>query len=137
MPGGDDDTTASDVTRVLFDAAHAARRGDAEQATTCVRSVSGSWLRVEGTAATYGAADVVVLLTPAPAGPLLDTLATYHELTRRESEVLGVVARGSASKQVARELAISLETVNGHLQSIYRKCGVTGREELLGRLLPG
>jgi DNA-binding CsgD family transcriptional regulator len=137
VPGGDDETSATDVTRVLFDAAHAVRRGDTDRAATCVRSVSGGWLRVEGTAATYGAADVVVLLSPAPAGPLLATLATYHELTAREGEVLGLVAHGLASKQVARELRISVQTVNGHLQSLYRKCGVTGREELFGQLVQG
>jgi DNA-binding CsgD family transcriptional regulator len=137
VPGGDDETHAGDVTRVLFDAAHAVRRGDTARATTCVRTVSGSWLRVEGTPATLGEADVVVLLLPAPVGPLLDAFRTYHGLTRREHEVLGLVAQGMASKQAARELAISLQTVNGHLQALYRKCGVTGREELFGRLVQG
>lgn len=135
VPGGDDHTTATDVTRVLFDAAHAVRRGDTAAASTCVRTVSGSWLHVEGTATELGGADVVVLLQPAPAHPLLHTLATYYGLTAREVAVLELVARGLASKQVARALAISLQTVNGHLQSVYRKCGVTGREELLGRLV--
>jgi DNA-binding CsgD family transcriptional regulator len=135
VPGGDDETHAGDVTRVLFDAAHAVRRGD--DATTCVRTVSGAWLRVEGTPATLGEVDVVVLLMPAPVGPLLEAFRTYHGLTPREHEVLGRVAQGMASKQVARELAISLQTVNGHLQALYRKCGVTGREELFGRLVQG
>lgn len=137
VPGGDDGTGPTDVTRVLFDAAHAVRRGETERAATCVRTVSGCWLRVEGEAVAYGVADVVVLLTPAPVGPLLETLATYHELTAREAQVLGLVAHGLASKQVARELRISVQTVNRHLQSLYRKCGVTGREELFGQLVQG
>ena len=137
VPGGDDETYPSDVTRVLFDAAHAVRRGDTRRASTCVRTVSGSWLRVEGTAAALGDVDVVVLLQPAPAGVLLDTYALHHRLTGRETEVLGLVTHGLGSKQVAREMAISLQTVNGHLKSIYRKCQVTGRDELFGRLVQG
>jgi DNA-binding CsgD family transcriptional regulator len=137
VPGGDDETHAGDVTRVLFDAAHAVRRGDGARASTCVRTVSGSWLRVEGSAVAVGDADVVVQLLPAPVGLLLETFRTYHGLTRREFEVLELVAAGMASKQVARELVISLQTVNGHLQALYRKCGVTGREELFGRLVQG
>lgn len=49
VPGGDDETHAEDVTRVLFDAAHAVRHPGAGRAATCVRTVSGHWLRVEGT----------------------------------------------------------------------------------------
>ena len=41
---------------------------------------------------------------------------------------------GLASKQIARELGISLLTVNDHLRSAYRRCRVSGREELVGRL---
>ena len=57
-----------------------------------------------------------------------------HELTARETDVLGLLVRGLAGKQIARELAISPWTVNEHLHSLYRKCAVTGREELIGRL---
>jgi DNA-binding CsgD family transcriptional regulator len=134
VPGGDDETCASDVTRVLFDAAHAVRRGDTSRASTCVRTVSGQWLRVEGTALPVGEADVAVVLHPAAVHQMLGTLAACNSLTARESEALGLLAYGLAGKQIARELAISPLTVNGHLRSLYRKCGVTGREELFGRL---
>lgn len=137
VPGGDDETYPSDVTRVLYEAAHAVRRGDVSRASTCVRTVRGHWLRVEGTALSLGEADVAVMLQPAAVHQLLATLAAYNRLTGRESEVLGLLAYGLASKQIARELAISLLTVNGHLTSLYRKCGVTGREELFGRLVTG
>jgi len=134
LPGGEDETQPDDVTRVLFDAAHAARRGGVEQAATCVRTVSGHWLRVEAVPAAIGAADVAVLLHCATARDLLGTYAVHHGLTARESEILGLLVEGLASKQIARGLAISLLTVNGHLRSLYRKCHVSGREELLGRL---
>jgi len=134
VPGGDDQTYASDVTRVLFDAAHAVRCGDSSRASTCIRTISGHWLRVEATALPVGDADVAVVLQAATVHQLLGTLAACNRLTGREKEVLALLVRGLAGKQIARELTISLLTVNGHLQSLYRKCRVTGREELLGRL---
>jgi DNA-binding CsgD family transcriptional regulator len=134
IPGGEDETYPSDVTRVLFDAAHAVRRGDMNRASTCIRTVNGHWLRVEGTALPVGDADVAVVLQPAAVHQLLETVAACNKLTARESEVLGLLVHGLAGKQIARQLAISLFTVNEHLGSLYRKCGVPGRDELLGHL---
>lgn len=135
VPGGDDETYVTDVTRVLFDAAHALRRGETDRASTCVRTVSGHWLRVEGTALSLGEADVVVVLQGATVQQLLRTIALYNRLTIRESQILDLVGHGLPAKLIARELAISVLTVSCHLRSLYRKCGVTGREELLGRLV--
>jgi DNA-binding CsgD family transcriptional regulator len=137
VPGGDDETHPGDVTRVLFEAAHAVRAGDQGRASTCVRTVSGRWLRVEGLRLDLGGADVGVVLQPATVEQLLGTVAAYHGLTRRELDVLDLVVRGLPGKHVARELGISLLTVNGHLKSVYRKCRVAGRDELVGRLVQG
>jgi DNA-binding CsgD family transcriptional regulator len=57
-----------------------------------------------------------------------------HSITRRELECLEHALRGCSTRQVARELGISTQTVNGHLGSAYRKCHVSGRDELFGRL---
>jgi len=48
-------------------------------------------------------------------------------LTDREVDVLRCVARGRSIKQAARELAISPKTVDGHLQRLYPKIGVSTR----------
>jgi non-specific serine/threonine protein kinase len=48
-------------------------------------------------------------------------------LSAREVEVLGLVASGMTNAQVARELFISPNTVNRHLNSIYGKLGVSSR----------
>ncbi len=48
-------------------------------------------------------------------------------LTEREAEVLGLIARGLQTKQVARTLDISAKTADNHLQSAYRKIGVSTR----------
>jgi predicted ATPase/DNA-binding CsgD family transcriptional regulator len=48
-------------------------------------------------------------------------------LSAREAEVLKLVARGLTNAQVGQELFISPNTVNRHLNSIYRKLGVSSR----------
>ena len=48
-------------------------------------------------------------------------------LTAREVEVLGLVARGCSTSEVARRLVISTKTVSNHLEHIYLKAGVTNR----------
>jgi DNA-binding CsgD family transcriptional regulator len=48
-------------------------------------------------------------------------------LSAREVEVLKLVARGLTNARIARELFISPNTVNRHLNSIYRKLGVRSR----------
>jgi DNA-binding CsgD family transcriptional regulator len=51
-------------------------------------------------------------------------------LTRRESEVVMLAARGATSKEIAGALHLSARTVDNHLQSAYAKLGVTRRAEL-------
>jgi DNA-binding CsgD family transcriptional regulator len=48
-------------------------------------------------------------------------------LTERELEVLRLVARGLATKEVARRLGISVKTADFHLQRVYDKAGVRTR----------
>lgn len=48
-------------------------------------------------------------------------------LTAREVEVLRLVARGLTNARIAGELYISSRTVNAHLNSVYRKLGVSSR----------
>jgi HD-GYP domain-containing protein (c-di-GMP phosphodiesterase class II) len=48
-------------------------------------------------------------------------------LSERECEVLGLIARGMATKQVARQLGISPKTCDHHIQRLYRKTGLSTR----------
>jgi DNA-binding NarL/FixJ family response regulator len=59
----------------------------------------------------------------------LNAVETAEQLTGREVEVLALMARGLANKQIAVELGISEHTVKFHLSSIYTKLGATGRAE--------
>lgn len=51
-------------------------------------------------------------------------------LTPREQEVLRLIARGLAYKQVARKLSISIKTVETHVSSVLRKLQLSSRHEL-------
>jgi HD-GYP domain-containing protein (c-di-GMP phosphodiesterase class II) len=48
-------------------------------------------------------------------------------LSERECQVLALLARGLATKQVARQLGISPKTCDHHIQSLYGKAGVSTR----------
>jgi HD-GYP domain-containing protein (c-di-GMP phosphodiesterase class II) len=48
-------------------------------------------------------------------------------LTQRETDVIGLLARGLQTKQIARALGISVKTADNHIQSIYSKIGVSTR----------
>jgi DNA-binding NarL/FixJ family response regulator len=50
-------------------------------------------------------------------------------LTRRELEILQLVAEGHSNAQVARMLWVTEQTVKFHLSNIYRKLGVSNRTE--------
>ncbi len=62
-----------------------------------------------------------------------DTVRAGHmlSLTVRELEVLRLIAHGLPNKQVAIQLGISLRTVEGHLNNIFGKLGVTSRTEAI------
>jgi DNA-binding NarL/FixJ family response regulator len=61
-----------------------------------------------------------------PTGPA--PLST--SLTRREMQIVREVSGGASNRVVARECAISEQTVKNHLSSIYVKVGVSSRLEL-------
>jgi HD-GYP domain-containing protein (c-di-GMP phosphodiesterase class II) len=48
-------------------------------------------------------------------------------LTEREAEVVGLLARGLQTKQVANALGISAKTADRHVQNVYAKIGVSTR----------
>jgi DNA-binding NarL/FixJ family response regulator len=50
-------------------------------------------------------------------------------LTPREQEVLALVRRGLANKQIARRLGISERTVKAHLTSVFARLGVEDRTQ--------
>ena len=79
-----------------------------------------------------GAAAGQVQLDPEAAARLMREMRTPERpeaLTARETEVLGLLARGKANKQIARELFVEEKTVKAHVSSILRKLGVSSRTQ--------
>ncbi len=61
------------------------------------------------------------------AGQTAPKLERPAGLTEREAEVIGLLARGLQTKQVARALGISTKTADHHIQNAYRKIGISTR----------
>ena len=53
--------------------------------------------------------------------------AIPNGLTTREVEVLRLVSMGMSNSQIAEQLVLSPNTVNAHIQAIYRKLDVNSR----------
>src|ERR687895_647353 len=78
------------------------------------------------------AADGQVQLAPEAAARLMREVRAPENpenLTERETEVLKLVARGSANKQIASDLFVSEKTVKAHVSSILMKLGVQSRTQ--------
>jgi DNA-binding NarL/FixJ family response regulator len=79
------------------------------------------------------------VFSPRLAGFVLDAFAAtdapaidpeLDALTNREREVLRLIARGYAYKEIAKELFISVKTVETHVSSVLRKLQLSNRYEL-------
>jgi len=84
-------------------------------------------------------ADGDAVFSPRLAGFVLDAFASSEappidpeldSLTQREREVLRLIARGYAYKEIAKELFISVKTVETHVSSVLRKLQLSNRHEL-------
>jgi len=53
----------------------------------------------------------------------------FPELTDREREILGCIARGDTNEEITEQLSISLKTVRNHVSSIFNKLQVTNRTQ--------
>ena len=68
---------------------------------------------------------------PDPLEPALDRLAARCDLTARERDVLGYLARGRSARFIAQDLVLSENTVWAHIKHVYAKMGVHSRQELM------
>lgn len=61
----------------------------------------------------------------------LASLACFYGLTKRETEILGLYARGRDINFVCQALDLSRNTVKGHAKNLYVKMGVHSKQELI------
>jgi two-component system, NarL family, response regulator LiaR len=79
-----------------------------------------------------GAAEGRVQLAPEAAAKLMREVRAPESpeaLTPRETEILKLLARGKANKQIARDLFVEEKTVKTHVSSILRKLGAKSRTQ--------
>ena len=69
----------------------------------------------------------------APASPSVALLPADLELSERELTVLRLLASELSQREIGSELFISLNTVKGHVRSIFRKLGVSARSDAVAR----
>jgi DNA-binding NarL/FixJ family response regulator len=118
---------AEDVIAVIRAGArgYVTKTVDGEELSNAVRRVAGG--------------DAV--FSPRLAGFVLDAFGTgagdlavvdeeLDRLSAREREVMRLIARGYAYKEVAKELFISVKTVETHVSSVLRKLQLSSRHEL-------
>lgn len=67
--------------------------------------------------------DISPVGQPSPDSAALDAAG----LTRREAQILALIAGGAANKDIADTLEIGLSTVKSHVYSLYKKIGVKNR----------
>lgn len=75
---------------------------------------------------------IVHLLSNVIASALLhESKQSFNQLTERELEIAHLVKSGWSNQKIANQLYISINTVKKHLQSIYRKCDVQNKIQLV------
>ena len=78
--------------------------------------------------------DVAIITEQASGEMVLPAFGDWYGLTPRERDVVARLYRAAAPKQIARQLDLSVYTVNEHLKAVYRKTGASSRDELVAAL---
>jgi DNA-binding NarL/FixJ family response regulator len=79
-------------------------------------------------------------MTPQIARRVIESFKTpvindeIHLLTKRETEMLGLLAKGFRYKEIADKLFVSTETVRKHINNIYQKLHVQSRIEAVNKI---
>ena len=104
-----------------------------------VHLAGGAWLamkaaRLEG-ARPGDPADIAVTIEPAAAGERISLFSRASGLSARESELLAHLATGADTREVARAMHVSQNTIQDHLKSVFTKTGTRTRRMVLSRAL--
>ncbi|MEM8705412.1 MAG: response regulator transcription factor [Actinomycetota bacterium] len=125
--------SVSDAAEDVIDTVRAGARG------YVTKSISGADLidaihRVHEGDAVFSPRLAGFVLDAFAGGAAADPAATAEDdldqLTPREKEVLRHLARGYTYKEIARQLSISIKTVETHASSVLRKLQLSNRNEL-------
>jgi DNA-binding CsgD family transcriptional regulator len=118
---------------------------DDHPASTRTHLADGFWLTLRAArlssdepppgAPASGVATLVVTIEEASAAERLELFGRAFGLSGREYELLGILATGSDTRRMARQMSLSEHTIQDHLKSIFTKTGARDRVTLLSRAL--
>lgn len=123
--------------------------GDEDTVIACVEAGAVGYIQKDSTPADVGKIIVGVKHGESPISPMIarkllarlrqqgagseiqpaDTAPPALELTRRESDVLELIARGYSYAEIARLQEITMHTVQSHIKNLYSKLAVHSRGE--------
>ena len=103
-----------------------------------LRDRRGRWLVLHASPLTGpGSADggsVALVIEAAKSAEIAPIIIEAYSLTPRERDVLGAIARGGSTAEIAAELFLSPHTVRDYIKTVFEKLGVSSRGELVARL---
>lgn len=109
------------------DASHDRERAMRAGATSCL-SLNDGFAYCQHVLQRAATGDVV-LARQSSSGNLTPPLSSSMILSRRQEQVVNLVARGRTVSQIATDMVISQKTVKHHLAAIYTKLGVHNRTD--------
>jgi DNA-binding CsgD family transcriptional regulator len=132
----DDGGHGGPLPTAVVSTALAALRGTSTTATIRARTRRGRWVTVvaDRLQSPSGAHEVGVVLQPSRPAEIAEIVGAAHGLTRRERDVVLLVASGHTNSEIARLLGVSQYTVADHLKRVFAKVGVASRGELTSTL---
>jgi DNA-binding CsgD family transcriptional regulator len=103
-----------------------------------LRDRRGRWLVLHASPltgpGTAGDGLVALVIEAAKSAEIAPIIIEAYSLTPRERDVLGAIARGGSTAEIAAELFLSPHTVRDYIKTVFEKIGVSSRAELVSRL---
>jgi DNA-binding CsgD family transcriptional regulator len=103
-----------------------------------LRDRRGRWLVLHASALSGpsqpGGGSVALVIEAAKSAEIAPIIIEAYALTARERDVLGAIARGGSTAEIAAELFLSPHTVRDYVKTVFEKFGVSSRSELVARL---
>lgn len=107
---------------------------DDHEPTARIHLTDGFWVTLR--ASRVEPSDLIaVTLEPTSSAGRLDVFARAHGLSRRETELVTLLARGADTAEAAARMCLSPHTVQDHLKSVFAKTGTHHRRVLLSHAL--
>jgi DNA-binding CsgD family transcriptional regulator len=108
---------------------------DANAPSARVHLADGLWLSLRAARLSSPEQTIAVTIEETSPAERLAVFARAFGLTRRESELLGHLATGADTREVAGRMFVSEHTVQDHLKSVFAKTSARTRRVLLSRAL--